>query len=226
MNRKIVAYYRVSTTRQEASGLGLEAQRHAVSQYARSTGSMIVCQFTEVESGRINDRPKLLEAIEHCELTGARLVIAKLDRLSRNLAFIACMQESGIPFTCCDMPDANETLVSFMAVMAQAERKAISERTRQALQAAKAKGVRLGGPNLAKAREVARRNGADIKARAAQSAAAKVWNSKIQKVLASAFPSGGVPFRAYAEYLNEMGISTRRGNKWTPSGVRRVVLSN
>jgi len=137
---KIVTYYRVSTTRQGKSGLGLEAQEQATNDYITRVGGGIVESYTDVESGKKNNRPELEKALRKCRLTGAILVIAKLDRLSRNARFLLELQDSSIKFVCCDMPEANDLTVGFMACLAQYESKMISERTKAALQAAKARG--------------------------------------------------------------------------------------
>ncbi|WP_324749600.1 recombinase family protein [Sphingomonas sp. LY54] len=137
---RVVAYYRVSTEAQGRSGLGLQAQREAVAGLCRQRGWEIVAEFTEVESGRRNDRPQLLAALKRGKVTGARLVIAKLDRLSRNVAFLAALQESGAKFTAADMPEADEFTVHILAAVAQRERKLISDRTKAALTAAKSRG--------------------------------------------------------------------------------------
>src|SRR3954471_2471435 len=139
-----VAYYRVSTARQGRSGLGLEAQKKAVSDFLNGGPWQLLAEFVEIESGKTDDRPELEQALATCELSGAALVVAKLDRLSRNLAFLAKLQESGARFVAADMPEANELTIHIMAAVAQAERKAISTRTKEALAAAKARGVRLG----------------------------------------------------------------------------------
>src|SRR3954471_11447089 len=140
-----VAYYRVSTARQGRSGLGLEAQRRSVADFLNGGSWDLLAEFVEVESGKADDRPQLEQALATCELSGATLVVAKLDRLSRNLAFLAKLQESGARFVAADMPEANELTIHIMAAVAQAERKAISTRTKEALAAAKARGVKLGG---------------------------------------------------------------------------------
>ena len=145
---KFVSYLRVSTDRQGRSGLGLEAQRKAVADYLNGGNWELIAEFVEVETGKRDDRPKLREALHRAKVTGATLVIAKLDRLSRNLAFIAALQDSGAKFVAADMPEANETMIQFMAVIAQHERKMISTRTKAALAAARARGKRLGNPNL------------------------------------------------------------------------------
>jgi DNA invertase Pin-like site-specific DNA recombinase len=140
-----VAYYRVSTAKQGRSGLGLDAQRKAVMDYLNGGSWDLAGEFLEIESGKLDRRPELEKALAMCELTGATLVVAKLDRLSRNVAFLATLQDSGARFVAADMPEANELTIHIMAAVAQAERKAISRRTKEALAAAKARGVRLGG---------------------------------------------------------------------------------
>jgi DNA invertase Pin-like site-specific DNA recombinase len=145
--RKFVSYLRVSTTKQGRSGLGLEAQRHSVGQYLDGiAGAILLQELVEIESGKVDERPKLQEAMEHAKLTGAILLIAKLDRLSRNAHFLTGLAEKKLPFVACDMPNANEFTITIMAALAQQERKMISERTRAALQAVKARGKRLGNP--------------------------------------------------------------------------------
>src|SRR3954470_1273926 len=170
-----VAYYRVSTARQGRSGLGLEAQRRAVTDFLNGGSWDLLAEFVEVESGKTDDRPQMEQALATCELTGATLVVAKLDRLSRNLAFLAKLQESGARFVAADMPEANELTIHIMAAVAQAERKAISVRTKEALAAAKAKGVRLGGNrgNLDDVRKGPARS-AEVRGRQARERALKV----------------------------------------------------
>ena len=148
---KFVSYLWVSTDRQGRSGLGLEAQRKAVTDYLDGGRWELIAEFVEVETGKRDDRPKLKQALHRCKVTGATLVIAKLDRLSRKLAFIAALQDSGAKFVAADMPEANETMIQFMAVIAQHERKMISARTKAALAAAKARGQPFGNVNGAAA---------------------------------------------------------------------------
>ena len=143
---RFVAYFRVSTDRQGKSGLGLEAQRASVINYLNGGTWELVGEFVEVESGKHSDRPRLAEALQACRKHRAKLVIAKLDRLSRNLAFIATLMESGIEFVAVDNPHANKLTVHILAAVAQHEREAISERTKDALRAAKARGTKLGNP--------------------------------------------------------------------------------
>ena len=150
---KFVAYYRVSTDKQGQSGLGLDAQRQAVMTYLNGGPWKLIAEHTEVETGKRADRPELQKALAACRKLKAKLVIAKLDRLSRNLAFIATLMDSNVEFIAADNPHANRLTVHILAAVAEYERTAISERTRAALQAAKHRGVKLGGPRLAAARK-------------------------------------------------------------------------
>ena len=144
---KFVAYFRVSTDKQGKSGLGLDAQRKAVEDYLNGGTWSLIGEFTEVESGKRNQRPELVKALAACKRQKAKLVIAKLDRLSRNLAFIATLMDSGVEFIAVDNPHANKLTVHILAAVAQHEREVIAQRTKDALQAAKARGVVLGNPS-------------------------------------------------------------------------------
>ena len=147
MNGKFVAYYRVSTQKQGKSGLGLEAQRESVNSYLNGGKWSLVAEMVEIESGKkSSNRPKLAQALSLCRLHKAKLLVAKLDRLSGNVAFISALMESGVQFVAVDLPQANELTVHIMAAMAEYEAKAISARTKAALAAAKARGTVLGGP--------------------------------------------------------------------------------
>jgi DNA invertase Pin-like site-specific DNA recombinase len=149
--QRLIAYERGSTARQGASGLGLEAQRQSIDAFAGSRGAEVLARFTEVESGRNPDRPELNRALHLSKITGATLVIAKPDLLSRNAAFHLTLRDSGVRFLAVDLPEANDLTVGIMALVAQAEREAISRRTKEALAVAKARGVKLGNPNGAQA---------------------------------------------------------------------------
>ncbi|MBN8906814.1 MAG: recombinase family protein, partial [Rhodospirillales bacterium] len=143
---RFVAYLRVSTARQGRSGLGLEAQREAVTAFVGARGGKLIApEFVEVETGKRNDRPQLAAALKRCRTTGATLVVAKLDRLSRNAAFLMTLRDSGVSFVAADLPEANTMTVGVMAVVAQHEREAISRRTKEALAASRARGTKLGG---------------------------------------------------------------------------------
>jgi DNA invertase Pin-like site-specific DNA recombinase len=141
---KFVAYYRVSTAKQGRSGLGLEAQQASVQAYVKD--GQITSEYVEVESGKRNDRPELAQAIEHARRESATLIIAKLDRLARRVAFIFALRDSGVKLIACDMPEANTLTIGLLAALAQHERELISERTKAALAAKKAKGCILGSP--------------------------------------------------------------------------------
>src|ERR1700740_755287 len=143
-----VAYFRVSTDAQGRSGLGLEAQREAVGRHVGAAGGRIVAEFEEIESGKKNDRPKIAAAISTSRLKRATLVIAKLDRLARNVAFVSNLMEGGVDFVACDNPYATRLTIHILAAVAEHERELISQRTKAALAAAKARGVKLGNPHV------------------------------------------------------------------------------
>ena len=216
---KFVSYLRVSTARQGRSGLGLEAQRKAVADYLNGGAWNLTGEFVEVESGKLDQRPQLEAALAMCELTGATLVVAKLDRLSRNVAFLAALQDSGAKFVAADMPEANELTIHIMAAVAQAERKAISKRTKEALAAAKARGTKLGG---------ARGNLEDLRKGPAASAVIRSKASvdrarKVRRQIAAFQEAGAASLRSIADRLNEAGITTPRGGKWGASQVKRIL---
>ncbi len=210
--QRLVAYERVSTARQGASGLGLEAQRAQIAAYAQARGTEVLARFTEVESGRKADRPELAKALHLAKVTGATLVIAKLDRLSRNAAFLLALRDSGVRFVACDMPEANDLTVGIMALVAEAEREAISRRTREALAAAKARGTRLGNPNGAAALRRAGKGGAAL--RATVTANADAFARDLRPVFADIRAQGHLSLRAIAAELTARGIRTRRGGAW------------
>lgn len=222
MIERAVVYYRVSTARQGASGLGLEAQRVAVETLCASRGwSIIAPPFQEVESGKRSDRPELLKALKQAKLTGARLVIAKLDRLSRDATFLLTLQDSGVRFVAADMPDANDLTVGIMALVARQERQAISRRTKEALAVAKARGVRLGNPNGAAA---FRRAGKGTEAAiAAVSANATSRADQLRPVIQRLQAGGVASLGGLAAALNEEGILTPRGGRWHASSVRNLM---
>lgn len=206
--RPVVTYYRVSTARQGASGLGLEAQKAAVLQAIGN--APVMAEFVEVESGKRNDRPKLAQAIREAKDWGAVLVIAKLDRLARNVHFISGLMESKVDFKACDYPDANRLTLHIMAAVAEHEAKAISERTKAALQAAKARGVQLGGGDPTKARE-------------ALSAKSEAHKAKLRPILDKLRSAGIVTLQAQADALNARGLKTPRGGNWSPKQVSRLT---
>ncbi len=230
MEGRFISYCRVSTNRQGRSGLGLAAQQQAVKDFLNGGNWKLLAGYTEVESGKDDDRPQLEKALRHAKVTGSRLLVAKLDRLSRNLGFIAHLQESKVPFTCCDMPDANELTIHLFGAIAQHERKAISSRTKAALAAKRerlAKGLettswggnRLGGPN----------GGANLrglgnaKAVAALKATANERASDMAEIIKDIQDGGIVTTRAIAAELNERGIQTARGGPWRASSVSDLL---
>lgn len=218
---RVVAYYRVSTEGQGRSGLGLEAQREAVTGLCQQRAWQIVAEFTEVESGKRDDRPELLAALKRAKVTGARLVIAKLDRLSRNVAFLAALQDSGAKFTAADMPEADEFTIHILAAVAQRERKLSSDRTKAALAAAKARGTRLGNPNGAAALRKAAKGTASAIAAVRLNAANRA--ADYAETVADIRSSGAHSLAGIAAELNQRGIITPRGGAWHPSSVRNLL---
>lgn len=218
---RVIAYYRVSTEGQGRSGLGLDAQRQAVTALCEGRGWEIIAEHTEIESGKRADRPALTDALRHAEVTGALLVVAKLDRLSRSVSFLAKLQDSGARFLAADMPEANELTVHIMAAVAQAERKAIGKRTTEALQAAKARGIKLGNPNGAAALRRAGKGNRD--AVAALKTGADEYARKLRRTLEDIRGTGAVSLEAIAKELNTRHIQTRRGGKWHPSSVKNLL---
>lgn len=219
MDGKWVSYLRVSTSKQGRSGLGLEAQRAAVEGYLNGGDWKVVKEFVEVESGKRTDRPVLAEALRACRVYGAKLIIAKLDRLSRNARFLLQLQDDGVDFVAADMPHANRLTVGVMALMAEEEGRAISKRTKDALAAAKRRGVKLG--NYCKNPKVtaaARKAGTEALQRVAARRAADLTPT-IKELQAS----GATSLRAIADGLNARGITTKRGSAWTATQVMRVL---
>jgi DNA invertase Pin-like site-specific DNA recombinase len=218
---KYIAYYRVSTDRQGRSGLGLEAQKFAVGAFMARTRGTLKGEFSEIQSGKDDFRPQLREALRLCRLTNSTLLIAKIDRLSRNVAFLAALQDSKTKFVACDMPDANELTVNILAAVAQSERKAISERTTAALAAAKARGIRLGNPRLAPGNE----HTAAV-ARQARIAKTQRHCLEMQDLIEEAQRQGHCTLRELACYLNELGIPSALNKRWHANSVSRLRRRN
>jgi len=209
MEGTFVAYYRVSTDRQGRSGLGLEAQKKAVADYLNGGGWKLAGEFTEVETGKRSDRPELQNALALCRRRKAKLVIAKLDRLSRNVAFIATLMDSRVEFIAVDNPHATKLTIHILAAVAEHEREMIAARTKAALQAAKARGVRLG------------RNGAERLAPAYREAA--MDRARNLAPLFAEFQKQGLSARAMAREMNTRAILPPRGGKWHAATVQRVA---
>lgn len=214
-----VAYYRVSTDRQGHSGLGLDAQRSAVHAHLNGGKWRLVAEVTEIESGKRADRPKLAEALRLCRAHKATLIIAKLDRLARNVAFTSNLMESGVDFVAVDFPQANRLTIHILAAVAEHEAKMISERTKAALQAAKARGRVLGGNRGATISDAARRLSV-----ASRNAAADSRARDLLPVISELEAEGRTSLRQIAEGLTARGIPTARGgSNWSAVTVSDVI---
>ena len=214
--RKYVAYLRTSTGRQT---LGIEAQREGIGRFING-GAEVVAEYVEHESGKRDDRPQIGRALERCELTGATLVVATLDRLTRNVAFLETVKASGVKFQCADMPDADSFMLGIMAQVAEYERKQISRRTKAALAAAKANGTKLGSPIAA---ETIARYRDPAKATEALVASANSWAEKRRNVIEDIRSAGITSASAIARELNVRSIETPRGGHWSAVQVQRLL---
>jgi DNA invertase Pin-like site-specific DNA recombinase len=212
---KFIAYYRVSTQAQGRSGLGLDAQREAVRAFLSGGQFSPVAEFTEVESGKNSDRPQLARAMDMARLTGATLVIAKLDRLSRDAHFLLGLEKAGVEFVAADMPNANRLTVRLMAVIAQEEREMIAARTKAALAQAKARGVRLGGWKGGPKVDAALGTTALV-------ARADAFADSVAPIV-SGLRGEGLSLAGIASRLSAQGIRTPRGGQWTATAVRNVL---
>ena len=215
---RYVAYYRVSTQKQGRSGLGLEAQKEAVAQHVRRDGGKVVAEFREVESGKRADRPQLALALERCRLTRAVLIVAKLDRLTRDVAFLCRLRDSGVDFVAADNPHATPLTVTILIAVAEEERRLASVRTKAALQAAKARGVKLGNPNGAQAFGARSRAGAVEALKAKADSFAQSLAGIVRPLL-----EAGLSLRKIAERLNAEGIVTAQGKAWQANSVKRLA---
>jgi DNA invertase Pin-like site-specific DNA recombinase len=211
---KWIAYYRVSTDRQGDSGLGLDAQRKLVSDYLNGGRWTLSAEFTEVETGKRNDRPQLAAALAMCKRLRAKLIVAKLDRLSRNVAFISALLDSGVEFVAADMPHANKMTLQVLAVFSEHEREVISERTRQALAQAKLRGVKLGGP---------KRLEASALGVAANKANADRFAANVLPIIREIQASGVTTLRGVARALTARGVQSARGTPWSAEAVSNVL---
>ena len=218
MSGKFVLYYRVSTQRQGLSGLGLEAQQAQAMQYLQQVDGTAVEEFVEVESGRKDDRPELRRAIELCQAWDATLLVAKFDRLSRDAHFLLGLQKAGIKFIAADNPQANELTVGILALVAQQEAKAISERTKAALAAAKARGVKLGGFKGYYLSDNDRKRSTEARTQAANDKA-----MRLKPILDRVNPEGSLSLGKVAQVLNQEEVPTLSGRgQWNSKSVQRV----
>jgi DNA invertase Pin-like site-specific DNA recombinase len=219
---KFVSYCRVSTQRQGESGLGLEAQDAAVAAYVASNGGVVVERFVEVESGRKSDRPELHRALALCRAIGAVLLVAKLDRLARSVRFISEVMDSKVEIKACDIPSASRMVLHILAAVAEEESRAISARTKAALTAAKARGVRLGNPRLIGGGDAAM----SAKGVEANQSAAIEYAQRVAPFIRDAKAAGATSLRALAQALTARGVKTRTGKTtWFPAQVRNVLAT-
>lgn len=229
--RKFVAYLRVSTDKQGVRGLGMEAQRKAVRDFANRHGdsATLLAEYVEVESGRRADRPELWKAIDHARNAGALLVIAKLDRLSRDVHFLTGLDKTGIEFVACDMPNANRLTITILAAVAEHEREVISQRTKAALEVAKARVStngqrahphvrRLGNPHGAKAL----RGSTNERALEAIKLKADEVACRVRRAIENIEGSSSMDNQELARALNEAGVLSPRGGRWHPTSVARL----
>ncbi len=214
---RYIAYYRVSTSKQGASGLGLEAQRKAVLDYL---GCEPIAHYVEVESGKRADRPQLAQALAYAKLTGGTLVVAKLDRLSRNAAFLNTLMDSGQAIVFADMPHADRLILGIMGQLAQWEAEVISKRTRDALAATKARGTKLGGDrgNLPAVSSLGRQ-----RSMATRTANAAERRSQVMPHVVAAQQAGHTTLQGMADYLNALHITTTQGKAWYPASIKRLI---
>jgi len=214
---RFVTYLRVSTARQGESGLGLEAQRATVEAFARQSGGAIVGEYVEVESGKRSDRPELARAMAAAKRAKATLLIAKLDRLARNVSFIANLMDAGVDFVACDQPFASRLTLHILAAVAEDEARRISERTKAALQAARRRGVKLGSPIAAQTA---------VRARAARSAYAAKANETTRAVIRDIQRAGISTLAGIASALQARGVKTPGGcTDWRPVQVSRLMAA-
>jgi DNA invertase Pin-like site-specific DNA recombinase len=214
--QSFIAYYRVSTKRQGQSGLGMEAQQAAVMRHVESTRGKLIGSFNEVESGRKDDRPQLKAALVAAKKSNAIVIIAKLDRLGRRASYILrLIDESGVNFHICDMPNADKLTITILAAVAEREAENISTRTKAALAAKKARGAKLGNPRLDEARKKAVRSNRKLD---------KVRQDGIREIISEIVTKGRVTtHKAIADCLNARGIPTARGGQWHTTTVRRLI---
>ena len=212
---KYVAYARVSTAKQGRSGLGLEAQHAAIHSFLKEGDKLLTPTYVEVESGKNAARPELAKALERAKLTGATLLVAKLDRLSRNVAFISALMDSVVDFVACDQPHATRFTIHILAAVAEHERKMISERTKVALQAAKERGVKLGGFRGVRVDQA--------KGAAANVAKGMAFAGSLQDAIGELQREGVTTYSGIARGLDALGIQTSQGKSWQATQVARVL---
>lgn len=212
---RYVAYYRVSTKRQN---LGLDAQKNTVMNYINSNNGNLIKSFEEKESGKCDNRTELIKAIDYCKTNKATLIIAKLDRLSRNVSFIFALKDSGVNFYCCDIPECNTLTLGIFATIAQSERETISSRTKAALQAKKEMGIKLGAPNASITAEMRVKSAEALKNKASNN----INNKRAYTVISSLFERN-MSLQAIATYLNNNEFRTSKNCLFTPASISRLI---
>ena len=218
VQKKYVAYLRVSTQRQGVSGLGLEAQREIIQNYLHHTKP--IAEFIEVESGRRNNRPKLAEALTLCKKEGCHLIVAKLDRLSRSVSFLSQLLESDIEIVFCDFPQANKMMLHIVSAIAQYEAELIATRTRQALAAKKSRGHKLGNPEhlLDQHQQAIQRSIETNQAKANENP-----NNKRAVAMLRILVKEGKTLQQMADILNDEGFTTSMGYRFKASTVYKII---
>lgn len=204
-----VTYLRVSTAKQGASGLGIEAQRAAIAVFIVQTGAAHLAEFVEIESGRKDDRAELRAALDLCRSKRATLLVAKLDRLARSVAFVSTVMDSDVALVAADNPHASRLVLHMLAAVSEFEREQISQRTKAALAMAKARGVVLGENGRRMAQEA--------------SELAVRWSEALRSVVADGAALGVASPTSLADYLNERGVPSRNGGRWHPSNAARLL---
>jgi DNA invertase Pin-like site-specific DNA recombinase len=220
---RFISYLRVSTARQGASGLGVEAQRESVARHLNGGNWKLIEEVIEVESGKRNDRPELTRALALCRIHKATLIVAKLDRLARNVFFTSSLMEAKVDFIAVDMPTANRLTIHILAAVAEHEAEAISQRTKAALAAAKARGTVLGGDRGKRFKIASVASKGNAASQQVRTAKAEKWMLDIRPVIADAKAKGAVTLREIAAVLNQRGIPTARGGRWSASQVLYVL---
>lgn len=232
--KTFISYKRVSTDKQGANGLGIQAQEAAVYNYIQSVGGVLIAEYKEVESGRNCERPELEKALSHARRSKATLIVAKLDRLSRNVAFLSALMEGNVPFVACDNPHATNFTLHILAAVAEHEAKMTSERTKAAMAVCKARGVRFGsaipgfwqgtasdGTPMEEKRRQGLAKAHVVAARMKKEAARRAYLDILPIIREQ--KASGKSLQQIADHLNETGHTTRTGKRWNPMIVWRVL---
>lgn len=220
MEGRYISYVRVSTQKQGLDGYGVDAQRKSITDFLNGGNWELIAEYAEVESGKKSDRPALKKALSHCKRTKSILVISKIDRLSRNVAFLSNLMESGVEFIATDNPHANKLTVQLMAVMAENEREAISKRTKEALAAAKARGVKLGNPKGLKKEVIEKGRPLALKARQVK---ANEYADRMKPVIQELLDEGLSLNTIARRMMENKELTPRGGSQWSPTTVKNIL---